>query len=518
MVNYKSVKGITLIALVITIIILLILAGVTIQGLTGSGLFEKTQLAVNESKYANAAEKVALAVTASYDTTGTLNNDYLKENLNKIDGINEPIETVEYDLKVVVDGFEFTISEYGIITGKKDAIVAGNGGTKLPENTPENPQNAGTEVALKDGWGTQHVTYIKTSDGTEVKTLEKVATVYAVSVGEGETVPVPQGFYYVGGNLSNGVIISDNVADKYDGTTDKTTYAYTTSLQGNQFVWIPCTTSEYQKTSKWNNTNQTNTSLANTWWDTTTSQAEKTQVEKYGGFYVARYEAGLDTSNPANLTEYTTAQTHTGSNQVYNKDGVPQSKAGIVPWNFIDWNKSKANAENMYKNNAYVSSGLITGTQWDVTLNKLVEKTDLTAANLTNSESWGNYKNKQLTYTGRKATASHNGSNWILQPFGTQTTDGTKGTYKDNVNGGELLTTGASSTTEKYHIFDMAGNLWEWTEETSFYGGNTSTQYRVYRGGSYLDASGVYPACYRFYGTVSGTHLNIGFRAVLYIK
>ena len=202
---------------------LLILAGVTIQQLTGSGLVKKTQQAALESKYANAAEKVALAVNASYDTTGSLNENYLKENLNKIDGINEPVETVSYDLKVIVDGFEFTISEYGIITGNKDVVV-GDGETKLPENSPENPQEAGKEVALKDGWGTQHVTYVKTSDGTEVKTLETVATVYAVSVGNGDTVPIPKGFYYVGGTKTTGVVISDNTNDKnkYAGFTNTT--------------------------------------------------------------------------------------------------------------------------------------------------------------------------------------------------------------------------------------------------------------------------------------------------------
>ena len=48
--NKKEVKGITLVALVITIIILLILAGISIATLTGSGLFEKARLAEQKSK------------------------------------------------------------------------------------------------------------------------------------------------------------------------------------------------------------------------------------------------------------------------------------------------------------------------------------------------------------------------------------------------------------------------------------------------------------------------------------
>lgn len=76
--------------------------------MTNTGLFGKAKQAAQESKYANAAEKVALAVNASYDSTGKMNNDYLKENVNKIYGLNKKVDTVTYDLKIVADGFEFT--------------------------------------------------------------------------------------------------------------------------------------------------------------------------------------------------------------------------------------------------------------------------------------------------------------------------------------------------------------------------------------------------------------------------
>ena len=46
----KNQKGITLVALVITIIILLILAGISVASLSGNGLFGKTQQAVNAHK------------------------------------------------------------------------------------------------------------------------------------------------------------------------------------------------------------------------------------------------------------------------------------------------------------------------------------------------------------------------------------------------------------------------------------------------------------------------------------
>lgn len=404
-------------------------------------------------------------------------------------------------------------------------------GNQLPENTKENPQEAGKEVALKPGWGTETVTYIKTADGKENTAVTKVATVYAVSVGNGETVPVPKEFYYVGGNLSSGVVISDNVADKNkyinaengvvpagisineDGELERT-------LQGNQFVWIPCEKSEYKKSSVWNSTTQYYTSssnykLANANWDTTTSDSELTQIEKYGGFYVARYEAGLAET----IDEFEDTQKHTGSNTIYNEEGVPKSRAGEIPWMFIDWTTAKKNAKSMYessKHKNYVSSGLITGTQWDVMLNKLLEKNKIQAADLTNSSSWGNYRNTSISYVGRLAKAYYSSSSWYLPKFG-ELTEGTTTTYNSDNTYGDLLTTGASESAARYNIYDVAGNLWEWTEEDSHYA--TSGQYRVLRGGSSVDASGAYPVCFRNGGiTVSYTSLSIGFREVLYMK
>ena len=43
-----------------------------------------------------------------------------------------------------------------------------------------------------------------------------------------ENVPIPEGFYYVGGTKSEGVVISDAPNDDLDN-----------SKQGNQFVWVP---------------------------------------------------------------------------------------------------------------------------------------------------------------------------------------------------------------------------------------------------------------------------------------
>ncbi|MCI8640863.1 MAG: hypothetical protein HFJ59_03200 [Clostridia bacterium] len=58
--NQKNKRGITLIALIITIIILLILAGISIVQLTGSGIFGKAEIANQKTRYETAKEIVNL--------------------------------------------------------------------------------------------------------------------------------------------------------------------------------------------------------------------------------------------------------------------------------------------------------------------------------------------------------------------------------------------------------------------------------------------------------------------------
>ena len=87
----KNTKGITLVALVITIVVLLILAGISIQAITNTGLFENAKRAVEESKYANAEEKVKMAVMASYDENASLNKDLLKDSLEWVSRRDRPI-------------------------------------------------------------------------------------------------------------------------------------------------------------------------------------------------------------------------------------------------------------------------------------------------------------------------------------------------------------------------------------------------------------------------------------------
>ena len=483
----KKTQGITLIALIITIVVLLILAGISIQAITGTGLFKKTKQATQESKYANAAEKVALAVNASYDETGKINDNYLKENVNKIEGLNKKVETVTYDLKIVVDGFEFTISEYGKITGEKNEVAT------LPDNTKDT--DAGTNVKVPDSWNSQNVKYIKTTDGTEVTTLETVATVYAVSDGNNNTVPIPNGFYYVGGNINSGVVISDDERDKNkfagqadvpagavynaDGTVkteNLSSEEQAQTLFGNQFVWIPCTVEEYKKCNVWNGVTQIGTTLQSANWETKTNTSEKSQIEKYGGFYIGRYEAGTRNLKSSKIDfskgygVIPSAWENTNFRSEYITNGKITSKAGEIPYYHADFTTAVKMTEEMYKSdnirNKNVTSGLLTGTMWDVTLNYL--KAQDSTLDLVNT-SWGNYSNSTLT--------NCNGRYIIVNLSNGSTSDITPN--NDGTRHYGIMTTASSEDTKKNNIYDMAGNLWEWTEEIAY---DLSNTYYMLRG------------------------------------
>lgn len=118
--NKKQTSGITLIALVITIIVLLVLASVTIATLIGeNGIVTNAILAKREQEKATAKEKVQLATLGSYDMNGNFNYDELRENLTKIEGIAgvpEIINDDSFPLVVMVDGYAVQIENERTIT------------------------------------------------------------------------------------------------------------------------------------------------------------------------------------------------------------------------------------------------------------------------------------------------------------------------------------------------------------------------------------------------------------------
>ncbi len=343
--------GITLIALIITIILLLILAGVTIHFILGeNGILRNAEVAGNKYKQ------------ASENETNMLDQIY----------------------------------------------VYMNGEKKLPPNTPTT--KAGTPVEMPESWYKDTPAYYE--NGKEIEKSKKTASVYAVSDGLNNTIPIPVGFYYVGGNLESGVVISDNEKDanKYKDLSDvpsglklNSNGELESDLKGNQFVWIPCLESNYKKCNIWNGQKQyylsnSNRLYTNSEWDMDTASSEIIQIKKYGGFYVGRFEAGLS----QNISEAEEKITEQYEN--YNVINIPQSKPGIVPWINITYTNAKLSAQKMYDGqNNTVSSGLITGTQWDVILNTILEKTELEGIDMVQSESWGNHRTNIIGFIGRVA-------------------------------------------------------------------------------------------------------------------
>ena len=109
----KEARGITLIALVITIIVLLILAGVSIATLTGeNGILTQAQTSKERTEKAEAKERIELEVQGSHGTDGKINIATLKSNIAK----NIPqaiVEGEDYPLTVTLNGYTFTITEKG---------------------------------------------------------------------------------------------------------------------------------------------------------------------------------------------------------------------------------------------------------------------------------------------------------------------------------------------------------------------------------------------------------------------
>ena len=374
----------------------------------------------------------------------------------------------------------------------------------------------------------------------KVTEIAKVSTIYSVQVGNGETVPVPKGFYYVGGSVDTGVIISDNEADKYDGKIDKTTHEYATKLKGNQFVWIPCTIDEYTKID-FGMQNMAS-------WDRETNTAEKEQITKYGGFYVGRYEAGVSTldeetgtfkdsvtfSNNASLFNPVGIQTGingwgwqnydfiargkviTDSNYTNKATGNIVEKANSIPYYHADYYTAVEMSKRLYSNSSYVQSGLITGTQWDIMMKFLSDSSDYSDVKSTN---WGNYDNVSLTnlrgyYTNVTSSGSTVGSTDGFKDASSLTTNSGIGSYV-------LLTTGSTEQVLIKGLYDVAGNLWEWTQEASYRANldyNISYNTYNFRGGSFYNEYTSGSACCRGYNYANGTGTGIGFRPVIYIK
>lgn len=239
-----------------------------------------------------------------------------------------------------------------------------------------------------------------------------------------EEIPIPEGYYYVGGTRDTGFIISDNIEDK-----DAKQYTAQDNLKGNQWVWVPVEDinkikKDRKNTEDYNEpyfiTGNKGNSFDYEEYETagfTSAQDMEQQmkdeynlmiesIEKYHGFYIGRYE----------LSENGEKKGKTQTDKL--------------------WYELYKNCKDLSKDKTSVISTMIYGVQWDATCKWISNN-----YNIEDSTTWGNYSNN--------------------------TTQGS----------GEPRETGNSENWKANNIYDLAGNYWEWTQEAY------KDYYRVTRGG-----------------------------------
>ena len=215
-------------------------------------------------------------------------------------------------------------------------------------------------------------------------------------------------------------------------------------------------------------------------------------VYQNGGFYIGKYETGIE-NKPKTSGSADTAPTET-----------PVIKQNAYPYNYVTCSQAQTLASNMESGN--YNTSLMFGVQWDLVLKYLETKGTAQADLKTDSTSWGNYSNNLWNITNENSKyAILNTSNYTLD--WTSGAYGVKGSSKEI-----LLSTGASETFSKQGIYDLAGNVWEWTLEYTAYSSIPCAK----RGGGYGNYGSSEPAAYRYVGPTTNYDNDFGFRLSLY--
>ena len=314
---------------------------------------------------------------------------------------------------------------------------------------------------------------------------------------------LPKGFRKVSGTtLDNGYTIQDSQGNQYVWVeVPKTKEVYPTAgLEITEFTEDAYTkiendlhtyTNDYRK-SGWEDKyySDDTTGLTSEQY-TELKQKMLKSVYQNGGFYIGKYETGIEDA-PKTSGSSSTAPTET-----------PVIKPNAYPYTYITCSQAQTLASNMEHGDRTTS--LLFGVQWDLTLKYLETKGTSQADLKTNSTSWGNYKDNAWNITNENLKYAET-KNYSLQPW-TTATEKSK-TSNESI----LLSTGASESFSKMGIYDLAGNVMEWTLENApqtIYGPCVSR-------GWYYDYSYPGAAFGRSYGFTNNPYCFDGFRCVLY--
>ena len=498
MLNNK--KGITLIALVVTVVVLIILAGVSINAVLGdNGIIKKANQAASVTKEAEVKEAINRTILEFYLTNDyeTL-EDFLKAKVTegKIDSV-----TKNADGTLTVKKGEYSVTVENKTNSSGGSSSGGNTGGET--QTPEITIGEAKVVANSDGTGsaitdadsvylgnTLYITfshsitggtttvdktipYAVTANGTYTFTV--TGTVNGKSYTKNVSVTVNQfktAKDYVAANVEvtypdGKVWIPESFRIAKDSASKVQDGVVIEDKDENQFVWVPVATiADYKRTWYTGDGSFSDYSEA-------LPEDEKTSVERYKGFYIGRYEAG-DKEN-------TEAKTLRSSNDVTKTVTI---KANQAPYNYVTRTQAISLAEGFKNQQGYkAKTKLVSSYAWDTTI-AFLQKVN---SDYGSSSEEGNYSNTTFSYTDiTGASKTKAKSSYVLVPTG--------------------------QTTPVCNIYDMGGNVDEWTTESY---SNTRRPYAG-RGGGYGISFASYPAGGRDFNP-DDAYADVGFRLTLFM-
>ena len=451
-VTKNSTNGITLIALVITIIVLLILAGVSIAMLTGdNGILTQAKEAKEKNTIGGEKEQISLALQSlrmkkqADNVTDEITASELDEQL-KYDGAkNVTVESGENN-KLIVKYQEsknlYTVDQNGNI----DNLGTGEGGN-IPSTGDTKPFLPDGAEVIEDDFSKGVV--IKDRNGNEWTWIEVPKSIYANVEYNGGTAPTSSIDYA-----------------KIESTMQK--YAKDYRQSGYTDEWYSEEKHGFASVEEYNNH----------------KNAMLKSVYENGGFYIGKYEVGTETLRIAKDAPLTT----------------PVIKEGAYPYNYVTNKQAQEKSKELATGGR--TSSLMFGIQWDLVLKHIETKQGKKQAELRgNSTTWGNYLDATFEIT-KGCYSTNSGSSF----------QEVNGTYTKPTSGRVLLTTGATERNSVLNIYDLAGNELEWTLEKS----TDINYPSVSRGGNYDNGGAYHPVSYRINNSTSGSVYGISFRSGLW--
>ena len=338
----KQQNGITLVALVITIIVLLILAGISIQAITNTGLFAQAENAKRESEIANIKEQIALDIYEKQlePPVGSITEEQLETILGKYGTVNKEDGTI---VGITTEkGYEILLSD--IYSGTTEEAENPVDPTPEPTPDPSLPTNPATTIA----------------EAQENYMLTKTVN-SPIEDEYGNRITVPAGFK-----------IKADSSTKNATTVDKGIVIIDSSE--NEFVWIP-TGRIYTDVAR--TEANTKTIALNRYTFNSSTGAETAQNDAViNTYYQELATSTLGNTTAKDINTFKTKASATGSGGFYigryearkNSSGEITEKGTDTVWNSITQLNAATQARNMYQNATTFTSDLVNSYAWDTAI------------------------------------------------------------------------------------------------------------------------------------------------------